>query len=282
MQVSLQALKAFEAAARLGSFKLAAQELSLSPTAISHHICNLEKRLDVALFQRQTRRISLTAAGKRLSAVTTQGFQAITQTLDNIASAGRHIKVSTTSSLAALVLIPALQKFYATYPQTQVEVATGEDMQHDAFTLPLRFGDLRQQRPEDVVKTEYFNMFATPAAASLQEGPKPLTIYTTRWKNNNLPPPPLADWLAQQGLQDALDIKYYDQELFGIQQALAGQAWVFSSTTLTQQYVQTEILKALSPNAVKSELCYYIPNKAQLSNRHNAHFIDWLQATLTT
>ncbi|MFB2729605.1 LysR family transcriptional regulator [Shewanella mangrovisoli] len=283
MQVSLQALKAFEAAARLGSFKLAALELSLSPTAISHHISNLEQRLDVALFQRQARRISLTLAGERLSTVTTQGFQAINQTLDDIASTGRHIKVATTSSLAALVLIPALQQFYATHPQTQVEVATGEDMQHDAFTLPLRFGDLRHQHPDDVLKTEFFNMFATPAAASLPAGLKPLTIYTTRWKNNNLPPPPLTDWLSQQGLQDSgLDIKYYDQELFGIQQALAGQAWVFSSTTLTQQYVQAGILQAVNPNAVKSALCYYIPNKALLSNRHNAHFIDWLQATLNT
>ncbi|MDQ9813930.1 LysR family transcriptional regulator, partial [Acinetobacter pittii] len=44
MQVSLQALKAFESAARLGSFKLAAEELSLTPTAISHHVANLESR----------------------------------------------------------------------------------------------------------------------------------------------------------------------------------------------------------------------------------------------
>ncbi len=53
MQVSLQALKAFESAARRGSFKLAAEELSLTPTAISHHIGNLESRLNVSLFHRQ-------------------------------------------------------------------------------------------------------------------------------------------------------------------------------------------------------------------------------------
>jgi len=63
MQVSLQALKAFEAAARLGSFKVAADELSLTPTAISHHINNLENRLNVDLFYRQVRKITLTPTG---------------------------------------------------------------------------------------------------------------------------------------------------------------------------------------------------------------------------
>lgn len=52
------------------------------------------------------------------------------------------------------------------------------------------------------------------------------------------------------------------------------------ATTLTKQYVQAGILQAVNPNTVKSGLCYYIPNKALLSNRHNAHFIDWLQSTL--
>ncbi len=63
MQVSLQALKAFESAARLGSFKLAAEELSLTPTAISHHVAKLEHRLSVDLFHREVRKIVLTEVG---------------------------------------------------------------------------------------------------------------------------------------------------------------------------------------------------------------------------
>ena len=281
MQVSLAALKAFEAAARLGSFKLAAQELSLSPTAISHHISNLEQRLDVALFQRQARRISLTAPGERLAAVTTQGFAAISHTLADIASGGRRIQISTTSSLAALVLIPALQQFYKTHPKTQVDVTTGESLQHDAFTLPLRLGNSSQQVAEDIVTTEQFNMFATAAAPRLQQPTARLTIYSTRWKNSSLAAPPLDTWLTQHGLSDStFDIKYFDQELFGITQALSTNAWVFSSTTLSRPYVQAGILQPLSHTAVASALCYYIPHKAQLRNRHNEHFINWLEQTL--
>ena len=61
MNVSLPALKAFESAARLGSFKAAATELAISPTAVSHHINNLEQRLNVNLFIRETKEDSETA-----------------------------------------------------------------------------------------------------------------------------------------------------------------------------------------------------------------------------
>ena len=60
---SSSALKTFESAARLGSFKAAAEELSVSATAVSHQIRALEDQLGVALFVRKTRRIELTTAG---------------------------------------------------------------------------------------------------------------------------------------------------------------------------------------------------------------------------
>ena len=101
MQVSLQALKAFESAARQGSFKLAAEELSLTPTAISHHISNLESRLNVNLFHRRGRRISLTGTGMRLARATSDGFRKIDSALEELMQAGSVVRVTTTSSFAA-------------------------------------------------------------------------------------------------------------------------------------------------------------------------------------
>ena len=96
MQVSLQALKAFESAARRGSFKLAAEELSLTPTAISHHISNLESRLNVSLFHRLGRRISLTGTGIRLAKATSEGFRKIDSALEEVMKAGSAVRVTTT------------------------------------------------------------------------------------------------------------------------------------------------------------------------------------------
>ncbi|WP_244269389.1 LysR family transcriptional regulator [Pseudoalteromonas shioyasakiensis] len=77
MHISLQALKAFESAARLGSFKAAAAELAITPTAVSHHIANLESRLNIDLFHREVRKITLTPSGEYLSQNTTSGFKLI-------------------------------------------------------------------------------------------------------------------------------------------------------------------------------------------------------------
>ena len=75
MTVSLTALRAFETAARHLSFKLAANELNLSATAISHQVRSLEQALGHALFYRQVRRVSLTTEGEELMRTLTPAFQ---------------------------------------------------------------------------------------------------------------------------------------------------------------------------------------------------------------
>lgn len=74
---SLGALHAFEAAARLGSFKAAATELALSPTAVSHRIRTLEAQLGKPLFERRTRAVVLTADGRLLAEAVSGSFAAI-------------------------------------------------------------------------------------------------------------------------------------------------------------------------------------------------------------
>ena len=73
-QLPLSALRAFEAAARLGSFKQAADDLAVTPTAISHQIRALEEQLGLALFDRQVRKVVLTEAGAQLYPVLRDGF----------------------------------------------------------------------------------------------------------------------------------------------------------------------------------------------------------------
>ena len=74
---SLDALQVFESAARLGSFKAAATELSVTPTAVSHRIRALEEALGCALFHRPVRAITLTPEGEQLQAEVSHGLQEI-------------------------------------------------------------------------------------------------------------------------------------------------------------------------------------------------------------
>lgn len=281
MQVSLQALKAFESAARRGSFKLAAEELSLTPTAISHHVSNLESRLGVSLFHRQGRRVSLTGTGKRLAEATSDGFRKIDTALDEVMKAGSAVRVTTTSSLAAMVLIPFQHEFEQANPDITLEISTGESVDGQSHVIPVRFGDASVVDAPDVIRHESFNVFGAYGMTPPSWSGERVTVFTTEWKNQSLPAPPLDAWLEANGLDGAhIELKKYDQELFGIQQAMAANGLVFCSTTLIGRLLESRLLEQPGTRPVESGLCYYVPNKDSFETRSAARFLDWIEGIL--
>lgn len=279
MQVSLQALKAFESAARLGSFKLAAVELSLTPTAISHHITNLESRLNVDLFHRQVRKITLTTTGERLAGAISEGFRKIEDALDEITVNGNVVRVTSTSSLAAMLLIPSINEFYQLHPDISVEFSTGEALESHLYTLPIRYGDVSSVPAKDVLKYESFNVFGASKLALFKDASEPITLFTTEWKNKALPSPPLETWLELNGWnKKRVIIKKFDQEIFGIHEALSANGLVFCSDTLTHRFVKANLLQEFKTKPIQSELCYYIPNKEDFKNRNARKFIEWIES----
>ncbi|MFW1760132.1 LysR family transcriptional regulator [Acinetobacter calcoaceticus] len=278
MQVSLQALRAFESAARLGSFKLAAEELSLTPTAISHHIANLESRLNVDLFHRQVRKITLTTTGNRLAVAISEGFRKIEDALDEITVNGNTLRVATTSSLAAMLLIPSINEFYQLHPDISVEFSTGEALENHLYTLPIRYGDVSLVPSNDILKYESFNVFGPSKLDLSKYTTEPITLFTTEWKNRALPSPPLETWLELNGWdRTQITIKKFDQEIFGIHEALAANGFVFCSSTLAQRFIKANLIQPLKTKSVQSELCYYIPNKEDFKNRNARKFIEWIE-----
>jgi DNA-binding transcriptional LysR family regulator len=122
----LNSLRFFEAAARLGSFKLAAAELNVTPSAVSHGIVALEETLGVALFVREPRKLSLTPAGELYFPYIAEAFSLIllgTQRLPD-GRAHRTISVSCAPTLAVRWLVPRLHEFRARWPNIDVSVDT--------------------------------------------------------------------------------------------------------------------------------------------------------------
>ena len=281
MHVSLQALKAFEAAARLGSFKLAAEELSLTPTAISHHVSNLESRLSMNLFHRVGRRISLTETGLRLASATSEGFRKIDTALDEIMCAGNSVRVTTTSSFASLVLIPSQSGFEKSYPGISMEISTGESVDSQPYIIPIRYGDASFVDDADIIRRDSFNAFGAYGMTPPEWSGESITVFTTEWKNRSLPSPPLVDWLRRNGIdRSSIKIRKFDQELFGIQQAIAGNGLVFCSSTLTTSLLKSKLLKPLKTQPVDSDLCYYVPDKDSFESRGALKFLDWIEVLL--
>ncbi|MFM0361477.1 LysR substrate-binding domain-containing protein [Paraburkholderia sediminicola] len=122
----LPALRFFEAAGRHQSFKLAAAELNVTPSAISHGIVGLEQSLGVELFVREPRGISLTTAGADYLSYVSEAFSLIaigTQRLPNH-RANRPIALSCAPTLASRWLLPRLATFRARWPDANVTVDT--------------------------------------------------------------------------------------------------------------------------------------------------------------
>jgi len=121
---SLKAIQAFESASRLGSFAAAADELHLTPSAISHQIRWLEQRLGIALFHRVHRSTLLTDAGRRYAETVAEAFGLIEAGTRAIERTGKSdiLTVHSVPSFASQWLMPRLSRFSALNPDIDVRL----------------------------------------------------------------------------------------------------------------------------------------------------------------
>ncbi|WP_394687660.1 LysR substrate-binding domain-containing protein [uncultured Xanthomonas sp.] len=142
----LNALRAFEAAARHQNLTRAAAELCVTQAALSHQIKQLEARLGVVLFQRLPRGVALTDEGLRLHPVLTEAFDRIAGTLQRFAG-GRYretLSVGVVGTFAVGWLLPRLDAFHAAHPDIELRVYTHNnrvDLAGEGLDLAIRFGD---------------------------------------------------------------------------------------------------------------------------------------------
>jgi len=142
---SLDALRAFECAARHASFTKAAEELHVTQSALSHRISALERELGMVLFRRLTRRLELSPAGEVLARGMRRALDEITQAVGDMQldRVSRPLTVSVLPSFAMRWLIPRLARFQALHPEIEVRViaeAGISTLRGGAADLGLRFG----------------------------------------------------------------------------------------------------------------------------------------------
>lgn len=133
----LTELRAFEATARHLSFKRAAAELGVTPTAISHQIKLLEQQCGRQLFRRQPRPVALTPAGEQLFPAIRDAFESMHAALSGVraASSGGQLRITATNAFAACWLVPRLPDWRKGTPRIKLEII-GTDA-----VLDLRSGE---------------------------------------------------------------------------------------------------------------------------------------------
>lgn len=142
---SIQQLKTFRVAARHLSFKHAADELNLTPSAVSHQIKSLEELLGTALFTRTTRDLNLTPAGEEYLALTDEVLQMLIDGTRKFVN--RHIQKTFTitclGSIAELYVIPHISKAQEKFPAVKFQVDTETrtlDLKKENVDLAIRVG----------------------------------------------------------------------------------------------------------------------------------------------
>ncbi len=186
----LNSLRAFEAAARHLSFKLAAEELAVTPTAISHQIKLLEEFLDLPLFLRLTRALELTPEGAAMLPKVQEGFASLVAAIEasRRAETGGVVTVCAPPSFAARWLVPRLAGFTRAHPDIDLRlsssVATSDSRDKDAvgdlrpaagdapYDLTIRFG--RGRYPGQQIDMLFTPAYVPVCSPSLQDGERPL------------------------------------------------------------------------------------------------------------
>lgn len=151
----LTAFAAFLAVATHRSFRSAASELNMTPSAISHAIKVLERRLNARLFNRTTRSVSLTEAGERFAAKLRPAMASIEEALQELEGNGAvpsgTVRINASEGAIRLVLRPVLARFLQKYPQVHLDIISDgrlSDIVADGFDAGIR---LAEAVPKDMV-----------------------------------------------------------------------------------------------------------------------------------
>lgn len=183
-QLPLNALRAFEAAARHQSLTRAADELCVSQAALSHQIKALESRLGLVLFHRLPRGVALTEEGAALFPVLNESFERMSAVLERV-HGGRVcevISVGVVGTFATGWLLPRLPDFAAAHPQVEVRVLTHNnrlDLSSEGLDLAIRFGDGDWQGLESTpILSAPFAAICAPSLARVLTHPRDLAVAT--------------------------------------------------------------------------------------------------------
>ncbi|WP_217873865.1 LysR substrate-binding domain-containing protein [Billgrantia desiderata] len=249
----LSQLRAFEAAARHCSFKRAAEELAVTPAAVSHQVRELEALLGVALFERRVRQVAPTPAAMQLLPVLQRGFDAFGEALEALREQGDggsgSVTLSCTPAFASQWLLPRLADFHARCPDTDLRIHASEaplDLSRSA-SLAIRYGMGPYPELEaEVLAEDAFALVASPRLALAgYEDLKTVRHIVFDWHCSSLGLPSWQHWCQAAGL-DPVDLGAsltFSDESHAIQAAIAAQGVALLSLTLMKAELERGVLQ---------------------------------------
>ena len=295
------ALRVFESASRHLSFKQAAEELFITPAAVSQQIKSLEHQLGVKLFNRHNRGLTLTDAAKQGLPLLTHGFDSLIEAVDLIRGARQEPRLTIwmAPSFASKWFVPRLQRFADMHPDIDLDISASpnlvdstasnvtipvENFRRDNVDIAIRFG--KGAYPGCRVD-KLFSVSAIPLCSpELMRGKHPLEtpddlrFHTlihddTRYEGR----PDWATWLKAANVSgiDANRGLHFNHGNLAINAAVDGQGVVLSMKALASGDIAAGRLVAPFNLSLPLEYAYYMITLEELTDQpHTAAFREWI------
>jgi LysR family glycine cleavage system transcriptional activator len=286
----LNALRAFEAAARHLSFTKAATELHVTQAAISHQVKSLEEHLGLSLFRRLNRRLVLTEAGQMYLPVLRDAFDSIaggTSRLHQDQDSG-FLHISVLPSFAAKWLLPRMSRFRDRHPDIDVMVSANNkliDFSEDTFEMAIRYGlgNYPGLRTELLLQDEVFPI----CSPKLLEGTHPLkapgdlrhhTLLHDEVSRQD-ESPDWRSWLQAAGVE-GIDWRRgpgFSDSSMVVEAAAAGQGVALGHRWLAAADLESGRIVVPFGPVIPSRFAYYVVSPPALAERRRVRlFRDWL------
>ena len=286
----LNALRAFEAAARHMNFTRAADELSVTPGAVSQQIQNLEDYIGAALFRRTPRGLLLTDAAQTALPALREAFDRLGEAASLLTAnvEGRRVTVTTPPSFAAKWLMPRLGRFEASHPEVDVWLSADMalvDFADGEVDLAIRYGSGHYPGLE-VVRLMRETVIPVASPALLAEhplnAPEDLGGHTLLHDGSPDADPSCPDWamwLAARGILgvDGARGPRFNQSSLGIEAAANGRGVALAKRALAQDDLDAGRLVTPLKDATAVDFAYFaVYPKAKGRLKQVRAFVVWL------
>ncbi len=292
----LNSLRAFEAAARHLSFKRAAEELHVTPAAISQQVRALEEHCGRELFRRLTRALRLTEAGEAALPALREGFDRLAEGAEAMraASRGGIVTVSVAPSFGAKWLVPRLDRFREAHPEYDVRVDATDALagfSGDGVDVALRYGrGVYRGLHAECLMSEVAFPVCSPRL--IEKGP-PLkrpedlaqhTLLHLQWKMEDDAAPNWRMWLKAAGVEGVVDAgrgPRFTIESMAVEAAIAAQGVALGSGALVEADLRSgRLVRPFPPSVCEATaFCYYLVYpEAKAADPKVSAFRNWVRA----
>ncbi|MGH1539887.1 MAG: transcriptional regulator GcvA [Arenicella sp.] len=287
----LNSLRAFESAGRCLSFSKAADELNVTPGAISQQIRSLEDFLGTALFKRYHRVIVLTDAGQLCLPLVSEGFKCLSEAVQTVKKYEEDASLTITSSASFISkwLIPRLDKFKQKHPDIDVRIDVSNrivDLAHEDIDLAIRFG---RDEFTDLEATLLFSYSLIPVCSpnlinkgnTLQDLSDIQNYTLLHGQYDEMDPswPDWTMWLATAGAED-VDTShgiYFNQGDMLLEAAIEGQGIALVGELLAANDIASGRLVQPFKMSMPVDLSYYFVSTVSKSiNAKVIAFREWV------